>query len=193
MNTAPWFVLVATPQLEFKAESAIRERGYSAVVPFEEKELRAQFSRKLNAVPEPKFRKMPLFRGYTIVQAEHQDDIGQLLYQMSRAPRRLVSNVLRYDGKYGPPSPLPPQCMEYLNEISGRRVRSNLEIAPLKIGDVARIASEHAFAGQQSTVISKTKTGAKMLIEVLASMRVVEIQDRYLQRVEIAPQIRQSA
>lgn len=181
-----WYALVATPQLEFQAQCAIRQRNYDVVVPYEERELRAQYSRKLNAVPEPRFRKMPLFRGYCIVKAADEEDICALLYRMSLHHRRLVSRVLRTEGRNGPPSALPAECMDYLTEISGRRIRTNAEIAPLQIGDIARIAAEHAFAGQQSTVTAKTKTGAKMLITVLNSMRVVEIQDRYLQRVEMA-------
>lgn len=188
-----WYCLVSAPQMEFRAESAIRERNYSVVVPYEERELRAQYSRRLGAVPEPRFRKMPLFRGYAIVKAHDETDICRLLYQMSNGPRRLVSRVLRTEGRMGPPSPLPAECMDYLNEISGKRITSRFEIAPLKVGDVARIASEHPFAGQQSTITAKTKTGAKMLLAVLNSMRVVEIQDRYLQRVEIPAQIVQCA
>lgn len=184
-----WYCLVTTPQLEFQAECAIRQRGHEVVVPFEERELRAQYSRKLNAVPEPRFRKMPLFRGYCIVKAKDEEDICALLYRMSLHHRRLVSRVLRTEGRLGPPSALPAECMDYLTEISGRRVRSNLEIVPLRIGDVARIAAEHPFSGQQSTVTAKTKTGAKMLITVLNSMRVVEIQDRYLQKIDIPQQM----
>jgi transcription antitermination factor NusG len=176
-----WYVLVTAPQLEFKAQELVRRMGYQTVLPFVEQELRARYSSRTKAVPEPRFRRHPLLRQYMIVKARGSDQMGELIYLASREPKRLITGYLKHD-RYGLAAPINDEQADYLESLSGRQIRNGPQIEPLRIGDVARIINGYG-AGQTAEIMKTKGESAYMLVKVLNSMRLVDVPLHNLERV----------
>ena len=167
-----WFVLTTAPQMEFKAEAAVRQLGYNVVMPYEERELRKRAGKDRR----DQFKKFVLLRRYLVVEAESTSAVGSIVYRMAYAPKRLITGYL---GNYGTPSPVPDWAVEYLNEISGRKILMASEISTLKVGDTARIING-PMEGHTAKIESIRGAKAKMFLKWLGGEREITVPTRSL-------------
>jgi transcription antitermination factor NusG len=175
----PYFVLTTAPQLEFRARDALVERGYTVVMPHEEHEIVRRYSPRLKDMRPPTIRKTPIMRRYLFVQAPNSGAVGEIVYRMSLAPRRLITGYL---GSYGNPMAVPDEHVSAIQAMSGRRITQGTPIKPLQVGDVARIINGPA-SGQTATVRSTRNGKVKMLLTWLGSQREVEVTASSLEAV----------
>jgi transcription antitermination factor NusG len=180
----PWFCLVATPQLEFKAEQAIKALGYQTVVPHKFIQVRGRYSAKRKVMPDKIYRPKQLMEGYVVVQAVDQADVCDLVYRLGLRHQRLIHRVLRMDGRHGPPSQVPQECVKHLIALSG--MVEDLELKPARVpfkpGDTARIIEGYGM-GQHAKIIQAKRHSALMLIEIFGGMQKVELAYSKLVRV----------
>lgn len=175
--TPSWYCLTTAPQLEFRAETELTARGYRVFVPHEERELRARYSAAAGAVPDRRWRKVPLLARYVFVALEHESDLGSLIYTMSRGSRRIVTGYLGNNGK---PGRIAETDVQFLETVSGKRVSISTEPRPLRVGDVGRITSG-PLAGQSSTITGIRGERAKMILRVLGGMREIDVPCRSIE------------
>jgi transcription antitermination factor NusG len=162
-----WYVITTAPQLEFRAEEAIRQRGIRVVVPHEERELK----RRTVSNVRGQFRKYALLPRYLFVELAGDSELGSLIYQMSRGSKKIVTGYLAIAGR---PGRIAETDVQFLETISGKKVFYGPEIRTLRIGDVGRIISG-PLAGQSSTITGIRGERARMILKMLDGMREVEI------------------
>ena len=180
-----WYPLMVVPSLEFRAEAAIRRQGVDVVAPFEMQELRAQYSKSKGIVPPARFRRIAILRQYMFVKLPHGDAIGGLMQAVQdQEHRRLIIRAL---GAYGQPMAVPRHAFAHLEALSGLQVRL-ATTDPLKPGDRVRIVDGHAYAGTLTEIKTIRRNAARVLLQVIGSMKEVEIGIKHLQRVDRSAQ-----
>jgi transcription antitermination factor NusG len=172
----PYYVLTTAPQLEFRAEDALRQRGIKVVVPHKECELK----RRTVSNVRGQFRKYALLPRYIFVELETDGQLGALIYSMSRGTKKIITGYLACNGK---PGKIAETDVQFLETISGKKVSYGPEIRTLRIGDVGRIISG-PLAGQSSTITGIRGERARMILKMLDGMREVEIAARSVEVVQ---------
>jgi transcription antitermination factor NusG len=171
-----WYVITTAPQLEFRAEEALRQRGIRVVVPHEERELK----RRTVSNVRGQFRKYALLPRYIFVELETESELGSLIYAMSRGNKKLITGYLAASGK---PGKIAATDVQFLETVSGKRVSYGPEIRTLRIGDVGRIING-PLAGQSSTITGLRGERARMIIKMLDGMREIEVAARSVEVVQ---------
>ena len=172
----PFYVLTTAPQLEFRAEEALRQRGIRVVVPHEEREL----PRRRPGNQRGEFRKYALLPRYLFVNLETDGELGSLIYAMSRGSKKLITGYLAANGK---PGKIAETDVSFLESISGKRVSYGPEIPTLRIGDVGRIING-PYAGQSSAITGLRGERAGMILKMLGGMREVHVAVRSIEVVQ---------
>lgn len=168
----PHFVLTTAPQLEFIAQRAIETMGIEALVPDEHHPLRVKYSKSKGVVPEQRWRRVQIMRGYVVVDVDSIHDLYAIKHAVNMH-RRIIGNPLGADFT---PKPVPTIIINHLKSISGKRLGPKYEVVKLKTGDVAKVV-RGPMAGHTVTITSKA--GATLWHEFLGSVREIKIPIAY--------------
>ena len=151
-----WLVVRTHPQKEFDAERQIKDRGYDALCPYEEK-WRRRHSRTNHKRPW----KYPLFTRYVFAGVNHPWDWHDI--------RQNVDVVQYTIGS------LTPVDVDYLQRLSheGYNVRTDPHRA-IKVGGEAKI-SDGSFQGHTVTIHTIVGKQAHVVVQMFNSYMPVQI------------------
>ena len=154
-----WYVAVVPAQKEFAARDRLKDLGYQVMVPVEYKWRRkSRHTRKRIEVA------VPLLPRYVFVGT----DCPLSWWQVRRCP--LIKAILGWDGV---PKPLPPEAVKALEGLNFAIPTFNPHKSIRAGDDVQFIIGP--LRGKIAKVRKIVAKRAKVLIEVFASMREIEV------------------
>lgn len=156
-----WFALKVPGQKEFAAEATLKRRGFRTFVPIERKWRRACRYDKRKVM-----KAYPMLVGYCFIGASN----GIPWYDL--ASIRIILGVVSFGGQ---PARLPSDAIAHLMRISGTPVpyAQNPHKA-FRPGDRVAIV-EGPFSGQTTTVNSISAQKARVMLEMFASARMIDV------------------
>jgi transcription antitermination factor NusG len=158
--------------LEFVVRDRLNQREHQAMVPFEEKWQKRR-NRDKRAV-----RKYPIFAGYVFAGFQDyrefwlaKEAINSAAIQIGRRPP--IVGLVGYGAK---PAKLTAEEVLMLQAMSlPGPTQINLHRALTQNGRASIVARGHPFEGHTVTVNEVTRTKCRVLLSMLGSMRVIEI------------------
>jgi transcription antitermination factor NusG len=169
-----WYAVRILPihGLEFSVRDRLNQREHQALVPFEEKWQKRR-SRDKRVV-----RKYPIFPCYVFAAFFSyrefwitKEEINQRAIQVGKHPP-----IVGLVGMGAKPAKLSQADVSMLQAMSlPRTTEINLHKALTQNGRASIVARGHPFEGHTVTVDEVTRTKCRVLLSMLGSMRVIEI------------------